>query len=272
MSILLTLSAGPWWLRPREDGSEPSLLELPQFAIRELELRGLNLQASMLAGWTLEELDRLRDRADKAGCPCLVLVEDQPLGLGDEDPAVRNAARDRVGRLAVAANRLGCNALALRCDGPDDDEFLDRVAETVRATMPAVERMELNLLVTPGRGLTETPDRLTELIKRIGGFRIGSLPTFLHAASTGDPVETLRKLAPYAGAVHASVAGFARGGAHKGYDLRELVFAIRSVGFVNTLAIDYAGEGDAVEDIDKARRILQEAIDAEEAIDAQQDK
>jgi hypothetical protein len=268
---MLTLSAGSWWEKVGEDGRTADILELPQFAIRQLELRGLNLPASMLAGWSLEELDRLRDRADKAACPCLVLVEDQPLALGAKSNAARGRARERGERLAVAANRLGCNSLALTCDGPDEDEFLEQVAEEVRSVMPVVERLELNLLLSPGTGLTEVPERLTELIKRIGGFRIGSLPTFAHAASTGEPVETLRKLAPYAGAVHATVAGFGRNGSHKGYDLREMVFAIRSVGFVNTLAIDYVGKGDPVADIEKARHILQEAIDAEEALDARQD-
>jgi sugar phosphate isomerase/epimerase len=266
MSILLTLSAGPWCLSLRPDGEhELDMLELPQFAIGQLELRGLNLPASMLAGWSLDRLDRLRDRADKAACPCLVLVEDQPLPFGHDRPSVREGARDRVQRLAVAANRLGCNSLALRCDAKDSDELLDRVAQEIRTVMPGVERLELNVLLMPGEGMTAAPDRLTELIKRIGGFRIGSLPTFAHAASRDNAVEVLRKLAPYAGAVHASVDTFAKNGTHRGYDLTEMVFAIRSVGFVNTLAIDYVGSGDAIEDIERARQVLQEAIEAEES-------
>jgi hypothetical protein len=131
--------------------------------------------------------------------------------------------------------------------------------------MPAVERMELNLLIAPNAGLTEDPDRLTELLKRIGGFRIGSLPDFGHAADTGDLVDALRKLAPYAGAVHATVQGFDADGAHCRYDLAQGVAAIRGVGFVNTLAIDYVGGGDAVDDIERAREILQRAIESDES-------
>jgi sugar phosphate isomerase/epimerase len=108
--------------------------------------------------------------------------------------------------------------------------------------------------------LTAEPDRLTELIKRIGGFRIGSLPSFGHAAQTKDPIHTLRQLAPYAGAIHATVSEFTKAGKHKAYDLNEYVRAIRSVGFVNTLAIDYVGGGDAAEAIDLARTALEEAL------------
>ena len=270
MSILLTLSAGSVTSLIGDNGSSDfELLDLPQFAIKQLELRGLNLPASMLSGWPLDKLDRLRDQADKAACPCLVLIEDQPLAFGDPKASVREAAADRVHRLAVAANRLGCNALAIRADGADNDEVLERIAAEVKSVMPRVERLELNVLLMPGQGLTESPDRLTELIKRVGGFRIGSLPTFAHAAACGDPVDALRKLAPYAGAVHATVEGFSRSGGHKGYDLSKCVRAIRSVGFVNTLAIDYVGKTDPIKNIEKARDLLQAAIDSDDDKDAE---
>lgn len=257
--MLLTLAARSLHKLVSADG-ELTMLDLPDFTIRRLQLRGMNVSSSMLAGWSLEDLDRLRDRGDKAGCPCLVLVEDTPLpfaGGGDEC----DAAADRVRRLAVAANRLGCNALAVRCEAPDSDDAFEMTAAEIKAVMPSVERLELNLLVAPNEGLTAKPDRLTELLKRIGGFRIGSLPDFGHAAAGGDLVECLRKLAPYAGGVHATVEGFTKQGVHKSFDLAAGVAAIRSVGFLNTLAIDYVGNGDAVANIEQARDILQEAID-----------
>jgi hypothetical protein len=236
--MLLTLAAGSLRsLISADGGGSMSLLDVPEFSIGKLQLRGVNVPSSMLAGWSLEDLDRLRDRGDKAGCPCLVLVEDTPLAFAGTREKT-NAAGDRVQRLAVAANRLGCNALAVRCEAPDTEQAFDRTAERLKAVMPAVERMELNLLVAPHAGLTAEPDRLTDL--------------------------ALRKLAPYAGAVHATVQGFDKKGAHRRYDLAQGVNAIRSVGFLNTLAIDYVGNGDAVDDIEKAREILQRAIDSDE--------
>lgn len=267
--MLLTLAARSLRKLVSADGGDSlPLLELPQFVITQLELRGINVPSSMLAGWSLEDLDRLRDHGDKAGCPCLVLIEDTPLRFangGTDDDELRRAVEDRVRRLAVAAHRLGCNALAVRCDAPDTPEAFDVTAGELKAVMPAVERFELNLLISPHTGLTEAPDRLTDLLKRIGGFRIGSLPDFGHAAASGDLVEALRKLVPYAGAVHATVEGFDRSGAHRRYDLAQGVAAIRSVGFLNTLAIDYVGNGDPVANILAARVILQQAIDADDS-------
>ncbi len=250
-------------LLSKDSAARLTLLEVPEFAIKQLTLRGLNVHASMLAGRSLQELDRLRDRADKSGCPFLVLVEDNPLPFTDSDRAQREAAAERVRRLAVASSRLGCNALALQCEATDTPQEFEMTAEALKSLMPAIERQELNVLLEPHTGLTEKPERLTDLIKRIGGWRIGSLPDFGHAAACGDPVDVLRKLAPYAGVVHATVQGFSRNGKHKGYDLAQCVAAIRSVGFLNTLAIDYVGNGDPIPNIERARAILQEAIDVE---------
>ncbi len=254
MTMLLTLCAGSMrgHLSPNGQAGGMTLFDLPQFVIKNLRLHGLNIPASLLAKWSLEDLDRLRDRADKAACPCLVLIQDTPLPLADSDDDRREAAAARVQRLAVAANRLGCNAIALKIDAPDTAEAFDMAADQMRELLPGIERLELNVLLAPHQGLTHATDRLTSLIKRIGGFRIGSLPSFGAAAeaSGGDPIEGLRKLAPYAGAIHATVEGFNKNGAHASYDLRACVDAVRSVGFLNTLAIDYTGKADPVPNIE----------------------
>jgi len=265
-TMLLTLSAGSLRSRLAKPGKNGmTVFDLPAFTIKELKLHGLNLEASMLQKWTLQDLDRLRDCADKVACPCLVLVEDTALRLADPEYKVRQAAADRILRLAVAANRLGCNALGIHCEAPDTADALDLAADELKEIMPAVERLEINVLIAPHPGLTQTTEKLTTLIKRVGGFRIGSLPSFGAAAELGDgnPTECLRKLAPYAGAIHATVEGFNKKGVHKGFDLATCVKAIRSVGFLNTLAIDYVGKDDPVANIEMARDLLQAAIDSE---------
>jgi hypothetical protein len=263
--MLLTLATGSLRSLIGDGEGQLTLFEVPDFAVRQLQLRGLNIQASMLAGWSLEDLDRLRDRADKAACPCLVLVEDTPLPFGSKSVTERENAAERTRRLAVGANRLGCNALALRIEARNDEASFERTAQALKEIMPTIERHELNVLLCAHEGLTAVPERLTDLIKKIGGFRIGSLPSFEDAARTGSTIDALRKLAPYAGAIHATVKSFSKTGGHTGYDLSECVAAIRSVGFLNTLAIDYVGDKDPVGMIERARVILQEAIDAEDA-------
>jgi sugar phosphate isomerase/epimerase len=240
-----------------------AVLGLPRFAMEQLDLRGLSVSAGMLAGWGLPDLEALRDAADKAACPCLVLVEPEPLAFGHARRPSREKAADRLSRLGTAAHRLGCNSVAIRVAAADDAAIADRAAVGIKEAMASLERLELNLLLSPHEGLTFDPERLTDLIKKVGGFRIGSLPTFEHAHATGDVVGTLRKLAPYAGAVHASVSKPTAKG-HKPWDLAECVEAIRSVGFANTLAIDVVGGGDPAVAVERAGGLLRAALEAEE--------
>ena len=114
--ILLTLSTGSF--KSLIDSGELALHDVPSFAMREFDLRGLNVPASMLSGCQIEVFDRLRDNADKSGCPVLTLIEEQPLHFAFETDDQRSTTLDRIGRLAVAANRLGCNALAVSCEAP----------------------------------------------------------------------------------------------------------------------------------------------------------
>jgi sugar phosphate isomerase/epimerase len=262
--IVLTLSVGALApLLANRDPRCPTRFDVPRFATSELQLRGLNLPTGLLSGRAATDLDKLRDLADKAGCPCLVLVEDPPLAFSSQAPGMRTTLEERFRRLAAAANRLGCRDIAVRCQAAATDEEFERTAAGIKSALQSIDRFDLNVLIVPHEGLTHDPTRLTDLIKKVGGFRIGSLPSFGHAHATGDVEKTLRKLAPYAEAIDATVVGF-KGGKHHPFDLASCVESVRAVGYVNTLALDYAGRGDVVADLVEARGILDRAVQTEE--------
>src|SRR5262249_37490259 len=141
----------------------------------------------------------------KAQCPYLVLIESetQPFGHASEEKG--QAAIDRVVKVARAAQRLGCNSAAVSISAADDAATLDLTAARLKRTLPAADRLEVNVLLSPSTGLTANPDRLTDLIKKVGGFRIGTFPDFQAASLAADPIHYLRRLTPYAAAVSASI-------------------------------------------------------------------
>jgi len=249
--------------RGRSGDKKPKLdlLDLPQFTRDVLGLHGLNISTELLAGLTRDKIERLRERADKAGCACLLLIESdpQPLGAAGEDAGA--GAIERLQRVVQAAHVLGCSALALKTLGQDDPMCFQRTIDRLRKVVERAERLELNVLISPSDGLTSTPERITELIKKVGGFRVGTFPDFQAAAASPDPVGYLRRLTPYAAVVSASTVKFTGEkdadpndpGAHAPYDLAPLVDAILSVGYDGTLAIEYRGTGDAKMGIVRSR-------------------
>lgn len=262
--ILLTLAAGSLRSLFNRSKSPLALCDLPGFTADELGLRGLALPTELLAGIRPSQLDALRDAADKAHCPCLLLIERTPLDF--QDRAAKPASIERMRKLATAASRLGCSAIGVGIAAVANEDAFARTAAGVKEALLALERMEVNVLLQPGGGMIADPGGLTELIKRIGGFRIGSLPSFEHAESTGDTEQALRRLAPYAtSTILATVSGFGSSGRHEPWDLIKCIEAVRSVGYLNTLCIDYVGKGDPVKAIEQARDQMSQAIVAEEA-------
>ncbi len=59
------------------------------------------------------------------------------------------------------------------------------------------------------------------------------------------------------------VKKFTAKGKHKGFDLGEAIATVRRVGYLNTVTIDYVGDGTTSKDILSAREQMQAAIDAE---------
>lgn len=267
-------------LLPGEGTRKPkiALEDLPAYTFDTLGLSGLNLTTELLVGADRAKLEGIRERADKAACAVLLLIESETQPLGSSNEATSKGATARLTRVVEAARFLGCNAVAVKIVAEDSEASMLRVALRLRPAVDRAEKLDLNVLISPYTGLTSTPERVAELIKRVGGFRIGTFPDFEAAAKQPDPVAYLRRLCPYASAVSASTSKFkdakapkgTRGGErvagpdvvqeHEPYDLNVLVDAVSSVGYDGALAIDYRGTGDAAVGIRASRNALLNAL------------
>jgi hypothetical protein len=268
--MLLTLSASCLrsLLTPGRTGKiKLDLLDLPRFAREDLGMHGLNISTALLAGVGRDTLDRLRDRADKAGCAVLLLVEAEAQPFGHASDSVGAAAVDRLTRVIQAGHFLGCSCVAVKIAAPGGGEVqaFERTADRLRQAMQRAERLEVNILISPTDGLTQQPEKVTELIKKIGGFRVGTFPDFQTAAATPNAVVYLRRLTPYAACVSASTMKFIeeKGDGiwrHSAYDLDSMVKAVLSVGYDGTLAVDYRGTGDARLGVVRSREALERLL------------
>lgn len=274
-----------------------TLLDVPAYTREHLGLHGLNMCTSFLEGATRKSLEALRDQGDKVGCACLLLGEAEPQLLASDDIDKAEASVERVGKVIQAASLLGCNAASIKIEAPDDEESFEMAVERIREVVARAERLELNLLIEPHAGLTSDPDRLTELIKKIGGFRIGTLPDFETASKVDDAAQYMRRLTPYASVVSASTIEFvdpeipaARAKAkpgkksatpeealldalmeeiddipppeHAPYALAPLCEAIVAVGFDGSLSIEYRGKGDGTLGVIQSREAIESALEA----------
>jgi hypothetical protein len=240
-----------------DDSIAPSQLhELPPYCRDFLELRGLSVPASLLTGWTARQIDQLRDRSDKCDCPCLLLVDEEPLPLASESGEEADTALHRVEKLLRAGHRLGANSIAFAIESKASDGAMGNAIDACKAAMEVAERLEINMLISPQPGLTEDPESLGTLIKKVGGFRLGTFPDFLSACASDDPVTYMRRLTPYGGAVNASY--------QTGDEpLDDLMEAVLSVGYSGAISIDTYGNGALAEELTGMRDRLWTIIEGD---------
>lgn len=284
MLLTLTATCLKSMLLPSEGARKPKLAleDLPAYTFDVLGLSGLNLSTDLLVGADRPKLEGIRERADKAACAVLLLIESEPQAFGVAGEAASKAATARLTKVIEAARYLGCNAVAVKIIAEDNEASMLRVATRMRPAVDRAEKLDLNVLISPHTGLTSTPERVTELIKRVGGFRIGTFPDFEAATKNADPIGYLRRLCPYASAVSASTLKFkvsksAKGELeppmdHEPYDLAKLVHAVSSVGYDGALAIDYRGTGDVPAGIRATRNALVRCLADDDDVDDELDE
>lgn len=277
--MLLTLHANS--LRSMLVGSRGSqhlaLGELPGFTRQTLGLHGLMIPTTMLSGLSREELGRLREQSDRAGCALLSIVEDTTLAVGSATENDALGALERLGRILKAGHTIGCSSVVVQIAAQNSDEGIARVVERLKSASELAERLEVTILLRPCKGLTSTPEGATTLIKRVGGFRVGACPDFETAAGTPDPALFMRRLTPYASAAIASTRAFASTEGkspepagheldpeaaveHESYPIEPLMKAMIAVGYDGSLAIDYRGEGDATLGVLRSRSLLERCV------------
>lgn len=175
------------------------LLDLPAFTRNELQLSGFNLSTDLLVGSNRARLEAIRERADRASCSCLLLIEHDPQNFGSKDERLGLAAAERMARVVDAAQILGCSAASVKITAVDDDDTLLLVAARLKPIMERAEKLDINLVISPHTGLTARADRVTDLLKKVGGFRIGTYPDFetaAHTTTVSSPLASLKKEKP----------------------------------------------------------------------------
>ncbi len=183
-------------------------MDLPKYTMDQFGLRAINFSTDQLAGLATKDLELIRDSGDRVGCSCLLLSQTTPLPLADTKGDKAGESIERMTRVIKAASLMGCNAVSLSIKSKDTDAAFDQAIESMKRILQSADRLEINVLLAPTTGLTEDPERMTDLLKGIGGFRIGTMPDFQTAVKSGDPVGYLKKLTPYASVVNASTLGF----------------------------------------------------------------
>jgi len=258
--ILVSLSAS-CLLQPLPKQKSPiALLDVPRFVSEELEVRGINIPVQMIRQQTPQTLERLRDEADRSQCPCLVLYRDEPLDFQAEAERSAQVVRE----MGKRARLLGCAEVAVRISNIASASA--QIAQFLKAAVEGLQRFEVNLLIRPSIQPCDQPDAVIDLVRKIGGFHIGAMPSFANAAATEDAQQCLKKLIPYSLAVEATVTSVNKDGSPKDDLFDQHIDTLVKLGFSNKLSIDWQGEGNWAQAVQSVRAHLLKKLGQEDPV------
>lgn len=258
--ILVSLSAS-CLLQPLPKQKSPiALLDVPRFVSEELEVRGINIPVQMIRQQPPQTLERLRDEADRSQCPCLVLYRDEPLDFQSEAERSSQVLRE----MGKRARLLGCAEIAIRISNMATSS--QQIAPLLKAAVEGLQRFEVNLLIRPSTQPCDQPDAVIDLVRKIGGFHIGAMPSFANAAATGDAHQCLKRLIPYSLAVEATVTSVNKQGSPADESFDQHIDTLVKLGFSNKLSIDWQGEGNWAQAVQRVRTHLMKKLGQEDPV------
>jgi sugar phosphate isomerase/epimerase len=261
----MQLSLAGWSLHPLfRAAAEPlQLLDFPRFTRDQFGIEAVELNNIFFASTEPAYLKRLVQAAHSAGVKLLNIAVDEKGDLSADDDAARAEGLANYSRWVPVAREIGCSAIRANSGGKTiihRGRAIERCIDSFRRLADAGRKHGIAILMENHGGLSVDADSILQVIEAVrethGQGAVGTLPDFGNWPDTADREGSLRKIMPYAKAVHAKVLEIDEHLNHPRFDLVRCVQITREGGYDGYLGIEFEGAGDRIESIKRAVRKL----------------
>jgi L-ribulose-5-phosphate 3-epimerase len=192
-------------------------------------------------------LGELKSRSQDQGVKTLLIMVDDEGHLGDADEAKRKQAVENHYKWVEAAKFLGCHSIRVNAASSGSyEEQRDRAADGLRRLTDFAEPHAINVIVENHGGLSSNGRWLSEVIKKVGSERCGTLPDFgnfdLGGGEKYDRYKGVAELMPLAKAVSAKSHDFDEQGNETHTDYRRMMRLVVDAGYRGYVGIEYEGD------------------------------
>jgi len=266
---MLTLALSSWslhrhlpyygdgtWAPKREDAVIP-LSEFPQIT-RSFGIDQIEICQTHLASADPEYVRSVRAVVDAAGCRVLNVPIDVG-NLAQADSAGREADRLRIMRWIDAAQILGSPAVRVNTGHvgeQSESAALQHVIRGYQALAAYCAEKNMTLLLENHGGLSAAPATIVSLVRAVAASNFRLSPDFGNFAADARE-DGLRAMLPYAAIVHAKVLDVDESGRHTAFDLNRCLELVQESGYSGALSIEFEGNGDQLQGIATAKRLIQ---------------
>jgi len=118
------------------------------------------------------------------------------------------------------------------------------------------------MLIENHGGITADPEVIVRIVEGVGFAPIAGQQR-LRTPPDVDPTplyDTLARIAPFAGLIHAKTVWFSPSSEHLGYDAHRTLRIVRDAGFAGPVSLEYGGGVDAWTNIVHTKRIVEDVF------------
>jgi sugar phosphate isomerase/epimerase len=261
----MKLSLAGWSLQRlfRSVDKPLQLVNFPAYTKEQFGIEAVELNSPFFASCDEAYLQQLSAAAAQAGVKLLNIAVDEKGDLSSDDEAVRQEGIVKYSRWVPVAAALGCSAIRANSGGKnmtDRGRAVKQCTDSFRRLAEEGRRHNVTILMENHWGLSADPESVVEVMEGVrqthGPDAVGTLPDFGNWPEGVDRESALRRIMPYARAVHAKVLDIDENLDHPKFDLEQCISIAREAGYDGYLGIEYEGKGDPVEGVRRAVRKL----------------
>jgi len=213
----------------------------------------------------------LLTRSKDNGIENLIIMIDGQGDLAAADKKAREEGVDKHKKWVDLANSLGCHSIRINLHGDKSKESqMQASMESMRQLCEYAAPQNVNIIVENHGGNSSDPNFLTAVMKGVNLPNAGTLPDFGNFCierDGGQPWEGeciksydrylgVKEMMPYAKAVSAKTHNFNADGNEPDTDYLKMMKIVKDAGFRGWVGIEFEGEGEAYDGIQKTIDLL----------------
>ena len=210
-------------------------------------------------------LTDLKKRASDHGLKNVLIMIDGEGQLGHPEESKRIEAVNNHHKWVDAAKFLGCHSIRVNAYSTGSwDEQRDRAADGLARLTEYGNKQRINIIVENHGGLSSNGKWLSEVMRKVGQKRCGTLPDFgnfrLGPNEEYDRYQGVAEMMPFAKGVSAKSHDFNEAGDEIHTDYVRMMKIVKEAGYAGFVGIEYEGSKLSEPDGIKATKRLLERI------------
>jgi len=196
------ISLAQWALVEEIRSGKWTNLDFPRIARDDFGINGIEFVSTLFELPTYSYLKKLRRNAEKYRVTMILIMVDDEGETCDPGKEARIQTAINHRKWVDIAKFLGCHSIRTNCRGPRNapgDQALEWAADCYKRLLEYAAPAGIGVLIENHGGLSNDPDWMVSLFKKVGHPYFGSYPDWRSPSRAFDNFEYLRKMLPFAG-------------------------------------------------------------------------